>query len=451
MRTLSKVVWHEGMHLAQHHFQLQSQYFEDSLAFALAQLFYSPYGLAGCELDAEALRNGTVSVAHARGVMPDGLAFHFPDADPPPLARQIRDHFSPTQDSHVVLLAVPPYRAGAANCALETRDDGVRARYLAVTSPVRDDTTGRDERPVSVGRKNFRLVLDAEPRDDLVVLPLARVRRDGAGQFIYDPEFIPPLLQIGASGALMDLLRRLVEILVAKGEALVGERRREGKGPAEYAAREVANFWLAHAIHSALVPLRHHLEAKRSRPESVYAEVARLAGALCTFSLDSDPRALPAYDPDRLSECFGALERHIRAQLELVVPTNCIAVPLTRVRRLLHSGSVRDPRCLGPSRWILGVRSGASPVELITSVPALVKVCASQHLARLVSAGLPGLTLEHLVAPSSAVVRAPGTTYFNVHRAGPCWDAVAQGGDVGVYAPDALADAEFELLVVLQS
>ena len=39
MKQLSKVVWSEGMHLAPHHFQLQSRYFEDSIRFALASLF----------------------------------------------------------------------------------------------------------------------------------------------------------------------------------------------------------------------------------------------------------------------------------------------------------------------------------------------------------------------------------------------------------------------------
>ena len=98
MKPFTRVVWQEGMHLAQHHFQLQSRYFEDSVAFALSQLFFRPHGLVGAELDSEALSNGTVSILHARGVMPDGLVFHIPDADPPPAPRAIRELFSPTQD-----------------------------------------------------------------------------------------------------------------------------------------------------------------------------------------------------------------------------------------------------------------------------------------------------------------------------------------------------------------
>src|SRR5947207_2335418 len=162
MRNLSKVVWQEGMHLAQHHFQVQSRYFEDSIAFVLAQLFFKPYGLAGYELDVEALRNGTVAIIHGRGVMPDGLAFHFPDADPPPPPREIRELFSPTQDGHTVFLAIAPYRSGQANCALGAGATEMGARYLAETNPVADDLTGRDEKAVSLGRKNFRMLLDVE-------------------------------------------------------------------------------------------------------------------------------------------------------------------------------------------------------------------------------------------------------------------------------------------------
>jgi type VI secretion system protein ImpJ len=451
MRTLSKVVWHEGMHLAQHHFQVQSRYLEDSIAFALSQLFFKPYGLGGYELDAEALRNGTVAIIHARGVMPDGLAFHFPEVDPPPPTREIRELFSPTQDSHVVFLAIPPYRAGQANCALGPAAGDAAARYLAETTPVADDVTGRDEKPVSLGRKNFRLLLDVELADDLVALALARVRRDGAGNFIYDPDYIPPLLQVGASEALMDLLRRVIEILDAKSEALAGQRGKDQKEPAEHATRDVASFWLAHAIHSSLAPLRNLLEGKRSRPEQAYAELARLAGALCTFALDSHPRTLPTYDHDRLGECFGALERHIRTHLGLVVPTNCVSVPLERTRKLLHTGAVRDQRCFGPSQWVLGVRSAGRPAEVLAAVPALVKVCAGQHIVRLVSAGLPGLGLEHLPSPPSAVPRTPEAHYFAVGRTGPCWEAIVKTGEVGVYAPEALADAQFELHVVLES
>src|SRR5438445_13473181 len=91
MRVLSRVVWSEGMYLGPHHFQAQSRYFEDSIQFATGSLWFSSYGLAGLEMDAEALHNGTVSLIHARGIMPDGLPFHIPESDSIPAARPIAD------------------------------------------------------------------------------------------------------------------------------------------------------------------------------------------------------------------------------------------------------------------------------------------------------------------------------------------------------------------------
>lgn len=443
MTQLSRVVWHEGMHLAQHHFQAQSRYFEDSVHFALSHLFPASYGLIGVELDADALRNGTVSLVHARGVMPDGLAFHVPDGDPAPPPLEIRDRFSPTQDTHLVLLTIPAFRRDGANCATDSRP----ARFTIDDRAVLDETTGRDEKAVSFGRKNFALALDGSPDTGVVTLPLARVRRDGRGGFVYDAEYIPPALQIGASEHLLQLLRRLVEMLDAKSTALGAGRARQSLG--EFATHEVATFWLLHAIHSALAPLRHHVQAKRTRPDQVYTELSRLAGALCTFALDAHPRTLPLYDHDNLHECFDALDRHIRANLDIIIPTNTVAIPLRRTEAYLYTGPVMDQRCFGRSRWVLGLRSSVGEAETIGRVPRLVKVCSAKFTPELVRRAYPGLALEYLPHPPSALSPRVDTQYFAISKAGPCWDTLVQTREVGVYVPDALPDAEMELLVLL--
>jgi len=455
MKHLSRVVWKEGMYLAQHHFQLQSRYFEDSLQFALAHLFFKSYGIAGCELDHEALLNGTAAVIHARGVLPDGLPFHMPDSDPLPTPREIRELFSPTQDSHLLLLTIPAYQAGAANCAPVANGADATARYLLETTLFPDDTTGSDEQPVPIGRKNFRLRVDPEAVETEVSLPLARIRRDGTGHFVYDPVYVPPCLQVGASERLLLLLRRLVEILEAKSMALGTMQRAGRREVREYAGHEIANFWLMHAVRSSLAPLRHYLELRCCHPEQVYAELSRLAGALCTFALDSNPRALPSYDHDRLGECFADLDQHIRVHLEIIVPTNCIAIELERRTDYLYVGTVPDQRCFGPSQWILGLRSNLGRAEIISKVPSLVKICSSKHVERLFREALPGLTLQHLSTPPSAISPRVGTEYFTIGRAGShptevCWQTISQTRDLGVYVPAALGGTGLELLVIVE-
>jgi type VI secretion system protein ImpJ len=449
MRLLSRVVWSEGMHLAQHHFQTQGRYFEDLTAFTLSNLFYRAYGFAGLELDAEALLNGTVAVTHARGVMPDGTPFHFPD-EPGPAALDVRERFSPTADSHRVLLAIPAYRPDHANTVGGDRANGGEPRYTEAPEPVQDETTGQGERTVTVARKNFRLVLDVELAEGVVALPIARIRRDGTGHFVYDPDYVPPTIQIGASAQLMALLGRLIEMLEAKADAMAEERRRDGD-VAEYASREVAGFWLTHAIHSSLGPLRHLFLTRTAHPEQLYTELARLAGALCTFSLDADARALPAYDHDQPDVSFHALDRHIRRSLEVVLPSNCLSVALRQTEPNYYRGNVPDARAFQRAHWYLGVRSSAGQGAVVANVPRLVKLCSGEHIAKLVQRAYPGLGLTHVPAPPGEISPRIGTHYFGVEMdpAQPCFKLIADTLEVGVYVPAAIPDAELELAIVL--
>ena len=446
MKQLSRVVWNEGMHLAQHHFQAQSRYFEDAIQFAISSLFFAPYGLAGCELDADAIRNDSVSLIHARGMFADGLPFDIPASDTAPVPLDVRELFSPTQQSHLVLLTIPAYRADRPNFG-SNGENGAPVRYHAEASPMLDDTTGRDEKPVSIGRKNLRLALDVEQVDDVVSLPIARVKRDGAGHFMYDPEYVPPCLQVGASKRLMQLLQRLIEILDGKSDSMARGRRGSAE---EFARQEVASFWLLHAIDSSLPTLRHISQVKRVHPEQLYVELSRLAGALCTFSLDAHPRTLPLYDHDHPQESFDALDRHIRANLEVVAPTARTVVPLKMTTPFLHTGAIADQRAFGRARWILGVRSSLTGVELAARVPQLAKVCSAKFTLELVRRAFPGMRIQHIQFPPASIAPRSDTQYFSVDRAGPCWDTLSSTHEIGVYLPDAIPQAEVELVVIAE-
>lgn len=449
MNLLSRVVWSEGMYLGPHHFQVQSRYFEDSIQFATSSLWFSSYGLTGVELDAEALHNGTVSLLHARGVFQDGLPFDMPDSDALPEPRAIADLFPPTRDGIVVMLGIPPRKANGFNCSPE--GEGSEARYTAEPRVLHDENTGADERTVHLGRKNLRLLLDTEPTGDLLTMPFARVVRDGAGHFTYDANFIPPVLRISASTRLMLLVQRLIEILDDKSATISLGARNTSGGRAEFSTRQIASFWLLHAVNSSLTPLRHQLIAKRGHPEELFVEMSRLAGALCTFALDSHPRDLPLYDHDKLSDCFEQLDRHIRTHLEIIVPTNCVSIPLKRVEDYYYEGDITDQRCLGRSRWLLALRARMGDADLMAKAPPLIKVCSQAFVRELVKRALPGMALTHLPVPPPAVSARLETQYFGLSKGGPCWDHTSKTRKVGVYVPGEFPDPEIEILVVLEN
>lgn len=437
------------MHLAQHHFQAQTAYFERVSRSALTDLFVAPYGLLACALDAEALLNGVVSVTSARGVMPDGLPFIFPD-EPAPEPLRITDIFSPTQAAHVVLLAIPPEFPDRANCETDGSSSHLGLRYSVTERSVPDETSGADVRPVQLAQKNFRLLLDSEPHDGLVTLPIGRVRRDGAGRFVYDADWVGPCLRIGASTRLHTFVGRTAQQLEERTAAMLAERQ-AGAGQTEYAPRELVGFWFLHALNSAIPALRHMHRTGAAHPEQLYLLLSQLAGALCTFSLKSHPRDLPAYDHDDLEGCFDALDRHVRAHLDLILPADAVRLEVRPTEPTLFAAAVLDQRCFEPTaRWYLGVRSSASSTDVMARAARLVKLCSAKFIARLVKEAYPGLGLEPVTPPPPEIAPRPGTHYFAVQRTEPCWKSVVETGEVGLYVPDALSDAELELKVVLE-
>jgi type VI secretion system protein ImpJ len=449
MKHLSRVVWSEGMYLAPHHFQMQSRYFEDSIQFTASALCYAPYGFVGFGLDAEALRNGTLSLLHARGILPDGLAFQMPDCDALPAARNIADLFPPTRDRVTVLLAIPEHRPNGANCA-QSPDEGGWVRYRAESQTIPDETTGRDEKSVQLGRKNFSLLLDTEAQEGIQALPVASIMRDGTGHFIFDPDFIPPLITIAASDRLMHILKRLIEILDDKSASLSKGSASTARTWAEYSTRDVAQFWLLHTVNSAQAPLRDVYTGRHWHPERLFVQMLRLAGALCTFAMDAHPRDLPLYNHNDLAGCFGALDHHIRTNLETVVPTNVVSIPLQKSADYFYDGEIKDQRCLDRARWIFAIRCATGEVEIISKTPQLVKICSKLFVPKLVERALPGMGLTHLPTPPSAISAQVDAQYFSINRSGPCWDHIVQTRQVGIYIPGELPDPELELLIILE-
>ncbi|HEY3454177.1 MAG TPA: type VI secretion system baseplate subunit TssK [Bryobacteraceae bacterium] len=447
MKSLSRVVWWEGMYLGPHHFQAQSRYFEDSIRFCVSMLWSRAFGVASYALDTEALKNGTVNLLHASGILPDGLAFNMPDSDPLPEPRNFAKLFPPTRYTLTVLLAITARRPDGRNCALQEGEADESVRFVRQTTAIADETTGHDEKSVGLGRKNFRLVLDSELTDDTVRLPIARIMRSGSGDFIPDPEFIPPCIQVGASPRLMELTGRLIEIMEEKSLSLA----RSGAGDVSFSTRDIASFWFRHTVNASLAPLRHHYLSKRGHPEELFLELSRLAGGLCTFALDSHPRMLPAYDHNNPDVCFAALDKQIREHLELIIPTNCVQIELTKTADYIYAGPITDERCVGRATWLLGLRSDIGEVDLITKAPQLIKICSEKFVGELVRRALPGLALSHVSSPPPAVAPRAETQYFVINRSGPFWDNIVQTRRVGIYIPGDIPNPGIDLLAVLES
>jgi len=203
------------------------------------------------------------------------------------------------------------------------------------------------------------------------------------------------------------------------------------------------------AVNSNLPTLRHLSDLGKVHPEVLYSAMLKLAGALCTFSLNANPGELPLYDHDRLTECFAALHKHIQVNLEYVVPTNCVSIPLRTFNDYYHANRIEDERCFGPSRWILSVRADMGEADLAARAPALVKVSSAQRIKMVANGSLAGLSLTHLSSPPVSVGASIGSQYFSIEKSGPCWEDIVRSKMIGIFAPSEIPGAKVEVLVIL--
>lgn len=447
MRQLQPVLWTKGVLLNPQHLQTQDRFLEDTIEFQLSTLTVFPYGFSQLAIDREALAGGAFALSSAAGILPDGLLFDMPEADPTPPPRQLEACWEPDQQSLDIYLSIPEYRPGGYNVSATAVDRNTR--YAAEVLMRRDENTGLAEKPIQVARKNFRFLVQGESLDGSAVLRIARVVRSPNGGYQLDPRFIPPLVDIAANEYLLAIARRLVEILSARSATLAGGRRQKNQSLAEFSISDVASFWLLYTINGHLPQLRHLFETRRGHPALLYSAMLSLAGALTTFSTTIQPRLLPSYDHEDLSGCFTDLDEKLRQLLETVVPAHCVSLPLRLIQPLIYATAIDQDRYLSAPQLYLAVSADSNQADVLRKTPQLVKVSSHDGIERLIRQALPGVGLTYVPNPPSAVPVKSSHHYFLVHKAGPEWDAVVRGRNFAAYVPAEVPDPQLELVVLL--
>jgi type VI secretion system protein ImpJ len=445
---MQPVLWTKGVLLSPQHLQAQDRHHEDTLAFQVGALTFCPWGFSHVAFDHEALAAGALVVNATAGRFPDGLLFDAPHAGPTPAPKPLVDAFSADQRSLLVFLAVPEYRPGARNVARAT--DRAVTRWQADEQLMRDETTGLTERPIQVAPPSLRLLLEGESAEGYTTLPIARLLRSSSGQLSFDHTFVPPLLDFAASDALMGLARRLVERLAAKSASLAGSRRQRNQGLADFSVADVGSFWLLYTVNTYFPGIRHLHETRHGHPSMLWETMLALVGALSTFANSADARTLPSYDHLRLGDGFYELERRLYELLDGAVVDAAVSLPLKVVRPTLHAVAIEQVKWLAAPQWFLAVSSRLRQQELIPKVLHGCKVGSADVVETLVRQALPGMELTHVSTPPGAVPVQLDFQYFAINKSGAAWAAIESARNLAVYVPEGMADARFELVIVLR-
>lgn len=446
MTRHAKVLWGEGLFLRPQHFQQQDAYHEGQIRQALLTAQPFGWGLRSLEIDQEALSRGTLRIERIDAVMPNGERYLAPEEDrlPPPLAL---DGMDLDNGVATVMLALQHIRPHGGNASPENSTEEF-SRYLIDSRDTADLFTDAAEAPLPFLVKTASLKTSSEATDAYLTLPVVRLRKTPANGYEKDPRFLPPSLTLSGAPLLQLQLRRLLDALQAKINALYGFHREPSKHVIEFRSGDVASFWLLHTASSAFAALSHLHQNGQLHPERLFQELLRLAGSLMTFSKGFTVNDLPAYVHADPGPAFLKLDHMLRELLETVISTRYFSIALSEPKPAFHMGRLESETINEETAFYLSIQASLPMAQLIDAVPLQFKVGAPDDVDKLVLSAMSGVRLEHAAQVPPAIPVRPNATYFSLDRRSALYDRMLQAGTITIYMPESFADAKLELIAV---
>ena len=440
------VVWSEGLLLSPQHLQQWDRFLHHVVSDRFRQAHAFEWGLSAIDIDRESLRNGRVAVRSARGVLPDGTPFAAPDDDAAPTARSLEGHFEAKQDSLTVFLGLPAARPGRPQLGNPGGDGRPTPRYSEETLEIPDDNTGSDERPITVARRNLVLLFPDDALGDHDHLPIAEVMRTSDGAFALREQYVPPCLSIGASDALTLLARTTLERLIAKS-AEIGSMRRQRGGVVDFSSADTTSFLQLFTVNSMIPSLAHALAQRRAHPESLYATLSTLAGALCTFSDRFSAKDLPPYDHRNLAATFLALNTVIGDLLEIKTQSKATRIELEKKDASVWVGRIQDERLLaaGATIW-LGVKADVEEQRVVTEMPVKLKIAALDRIDFLIAMALRGVPAAFVRVPPPTLPVKSQFLYFQLDSNHELWEGIKGAKNIAVFVPPEYPGLTLEMI-----
>ena len=446
MSMANKLLWGEGLFLRPQHFQQQDQYHEQRLHESVKALHPYAWGVNQLQIDRDALANNSLRLLELSLVFQDGEIYNAAGGDELPEALDLGNLPSSLQ-SVTFHAALPAFKPFGGNFAASGKPNNA-ARYAQANLSTPDLYTQAAQAELTYLKKTLRLVADSEPRDSYVSFPLLRLRRLSTGGFEQDPAFVPPSLSIRSAPLLFLQLRRLIDALQAKVNALYGHHREPSKSVIEFRSGDMSSFWLLHTASAAYASLSHYYHHPALHPERLYEQLLALAGGLMTFSRSHALADLPPYRHADPGPPFAQLHAMIRELLDTVISSKYFAIALTETKPSYHHGKLDSEKIDAKTAFYLGVSADMAGVELVDVVPLRFKVGAPDDVEKFVLSALPGVRLQHAPqVPAAGPVR-PDMFYFTIEAKGQMYERMLQAQSLLVYVPSGMRELKLELVAV---
>lgn len=442
--TNNKPLWFEGMFMRPQHFQQNDRHWTARLENRLYGLAAYGWGLRQLNLDDNMLALGKLTVTAVSAILPDGTPIDSPKEADLPTVREIgRDGAG-----KLLYLALAALRGDEPDITLEEQRSTV-ARFNVAAEAVRDSTAA-DSEPVEmrVGRAALRLVIEGEAVDDMITLPIARIRAiNPSGGIELDGDFMPPSLTCSADRGFASFLTEIEALLRRRGETLAAQvdpSRAEGLS-------DLLDFLLLQTVNRNEALFRHLVNLSDLHPERAYVSALALAGELATFMPDRRPQTFPDYDHDRPASCFPPVLDAIRQALSVVSERPAVQLPMEERKYGIRISMIADRTLLDTARFVLSVRADVATDQLLRTMPNQIKIGPVEEIRNLVSVQLPGIALKALPVAPRAIPYYSGAAYFELDRSSEFWAKMASSVAFAFHVAGDYPGLRFEFWAIRES
>jgi type VI secretion system ImpJ/VasE family protein len=303
----------------------------------------------------------------------------------------------------------------------------------------------RSRETIEIARPNLTFGLSRDQTYGRVLLGLARVRETNAGALVFDDRYIPSTLDLSAStrlgGFLADIIgraaQRIEELAIRAVEATDG------------GTETIANFLLLQVLNRCHAQLLHLAALPMVHPERLYESFLGMAGELATLtSGDRRPPAFPAYNHEKLQQCFEPVIDTIQAALSAVYDRSSIMLPLVEAAPGAYTSRITDPSLFQTSYFFLAVNARAPLEDIRARFPSVAKIGPVQKMRQIVDSALAGVALRHTPTPPPQIRAIPGNVYFELDRSSDDWASFATAPGLGLHVAGDWPDLKLELWCV---
>ncbi len=449
MVSSHRVAWSEGLFLQQQHFQQFERHLDDRFMLRSRESTEWFWGVSDLVIDVSAGKLGKVGLVSARGRMPDGMNFSFPDVHRVPRPVDVPDDVR----NELVYLVLPMALAGRASFSYEGDvGGGSRARFLISDLSVEDVFNPQLTADVAVAEENYLLVMGRDLQDGVIALPIARVfQLDGDGAVEFDQAFIPPLLTCFFP-AVREAQRDLLGLFRQRGASLARQLGGDGqRGALSGGAMggDVVEFLMLQTINRYLPYLEQQLERPNLRFAEFYFSCQQMAGDLQVFV--PGKRLLEStilYDHASPELCLPQIVERLRGLLSLVVDQPALRIELQERQLGVRVAIVNDLDLFRTAQFVLAVKADMPSETVRTRLPTQVKIGPVERIREFVNLHLPGVSVSSLpVAPQQIPFHA-GFCYFELDQGSEFWRPLPRSGGLALHIAGEFPGMQIELWAI---